>query len=103
MHAKHIGTCWNCKETLGDDHFGRQDVCPHCQQETRVCKNCFFYDPLCYNACREIQAERIVDKEKANFCDFFRSVPPTSGTRLKKIPKPAGTPRQAAEALFKTK
>jgi hypothetical protein len=24
-----------------------------------------------YNECREPQAERVVDKEKSNFCDFF--------------------------------
>jgi hypothetical protein len=24
-----------------------------------------------YNECREPSAERVVDKEKANFCDYF--------------------------------
>jgi len=32
---------------------------------------CSFYDSRVYNECRESNAERIVDKEKANFCDYF--------------------------------
>ena len=38
----------------------------------RVCKNCAFYDTSAYNECHEIQAERVVDKERANFCDYFK-------------------------------
>ena len=33
---------------------------------------CQFYDPKAYNECRENSADRIVDKEKANFCDYFK-------------------------------
>jgi hypothetical protein len=33
---------------------------------------CQFYDPKAYNECRESSADRIVDKEKANFCDYFK-------------------------------
>lgn len=32
---------------------------------------CAFYDPHSYNECKEPVAERIIDKEKANFCDYF--------------------------------
>jgi hypothetical protein len=32
---------------------------------------CTFYDQTAYNECREPSADRIVEKEKANFCDFF--------------------------------
>jgi hypothetical protein len=31
-----------------------------------------FFDPNSYNECREPVAQRIVDKEKANFCDYFK-------------------------------
>lgn len=51
--------------------FGRSDVCSGCMKDTRVCLNCRFHDPGSYNECRENIAERIVDKEKSNFCDFF--------------------------------
>ena len=33
---------------------------------------CEYYDPHSYNECREPIAERVLDKEKANFCDSFR-------------------------------
>lgn len=33
---------------------------------------CQFYDPKAYNECREPVAERITDKEKANYCDYFK-------------------------------
>lgn len=36
-----------------------------------VCFNCKFYDKGSYNECREPQAERVVEKSKANFCDYF--------------------------------
>jgi hypothetical protein len=32
---------------------------------------CKYYDPSAYNECRESVADRVVDKEKANYCDFF--------------------------------
>ena len=51
--------------------MGRQDTCPNCKRDLRCCKQCKFYDPNAYNECREVSAERIVDKERANFCDFF--------------------------------
>ncbi|MBF0627140.1 MAG: hypothetical protein HQL91_02865 [Magnetococcales bacterium] len=53
--------------------FGRSDVCSGCTKDTRVCLNCRFHDPGSYNECQERVAERIVDKERANFCDFFLS------------------------------
>ncbi|MEN6508059.1 MAG: hypothetical protein ABFD63_04640 [Smithella sp.] len=34
--------------------------------------NCVFYERGVYNDCRENQAERVVDKNRSNFCDFFR-------------------------------
>ncbi len=33
---------------------------------------CQFYDVKAYNECRESSADRIVDKEKANFCEYFK-------------------------------
>lgn len=102
MHVNGVVICWNCEGKLAENNFGRQDQCPGCQRETRVCKNCFFHDPLCYNECREIQAERIVDKEASNFCDFFKTVHKSAAASRPK--KSSGnSPRQAAEALFKTR
>jgi hypothetical protein len=40
--------------------------------DIRSCKNCQFYDPKAYNECRETNADRITEKEKANFCDYYK-------------------------------
>lgn len=50
----------------------RSDSCPKCMADIRCCKNCQFYDVKAYNECREPQADRVADKEKANFCDYFK-------------------------------
>jgi hypothetical protein len=51
---------------------GRRDGCPACAGDVRCCKMCQFYDPKAYNECRESSADRVADKEKANFCDYFK-------------------------------
>jgi hypothetical protein len=37
--------------------------------------NCTHYDPRAYNGCREPHAERVLDKDRSNFCDFFAYAP----------------------------
>ena len=67
--------CWKCAKPLSDTFkimVGRRDVCPACMADLRICKMCQFYDPKAYNECRESQADRVQDKEKANFCDYFK-------------------------------
>jgi hypothetical protein len=49
----------------------RSDECPHCAANIYCCLMCKFYDKSSYNECREPTADRIVDKEKANYCDFY--------------------------------
>tara|TARA_Y100000768_G_C23908713_1_gene648852 strand:+ start:936 stop:1172 length:237 start_codon:yes stop_codon:yes gene_type:complete len=50
----------------------RTEECEKCYTDLRCCKMCSFYDKSAYNECREPTADRIVEKEKANFCDFFK-------------------------------
>ena len=67
--------CSHCFKELphqAEEKISRNDVCPHCSADLRSCKMCMHYDPHSYNECREPIAERVVDKDKANFCDFFR-------------------------------
>ncbi len=52
-------------------NVGRQEICPSCGADMHVCLNCGFYSPGAYNDCREPQAERVVDKRRSNFCDYF--------------------------------
>ena len=50
---------------------GRKDVCPSCGSDLRCCLNCTFHALGTYNECKEPQAERVVEKERSNFCDYF--------------------------------
>lgn len=93
-----ITTCWNCKTTLSESDYGRQMSCPSCRRDTHVCRNCEFYDPAYNNQCRENQADRVVEKEKANFCDYFHATNPAGGGG-----KSLDALKSAAEALFKKK
>jgi hypothetical protein len=54
---------------------GRSDSCDKCGFSLRSCRACKHYDPKAYNSCREPSAERVVEKEKANFCDWFKFSP----------------------------
>ncbi len=66
--------CHGCgRSTEFDSVVGRSAECEGCGADLRVCKNCAFYDGAAYNECSEPSAERVLDKEKGNFCDFFRS------------------------------
>ncbi|MDD2942305.1 MAG: hypothetical protein PHC51_04985 [bacterium] len=64
--------CWHCQTELAPTlPVSRRDTCHSCGRDIRVCKNCLHYDASRYNECREPVAERVKDKETANFCDFF--------------------------------
>ena len=66
--------CYNCHKSipvLGAFKITRTEDCPYCSKSLHCCKMCKFYDPKIYNECLETNAERVVDKEKANFCDYF--------------------------------
>ncbi|CAG1769769.1 hypothetical protein BAC2_00556 [uncultured bacterium] len=67
-----MATCFHCKGGLDSSaRPGRADSCPKCGSDVKVCLNCRFYDRGAYNQCKEPSAERVLDKEKANFCEFF--------------------------------
>jgi predicted RNA-binding Zn-ribbon protein involved in translation (DUF1610 family) len=90
------GTCWNCGKELSANDYGRGDSCPNCGRDTRTCKGCEFYDASYNNQCKENQADRVVEKERANFCDYFKPA-----SRKGAGAKAAADLKAAAEALFK--
>jgi hypothetical protein len=68
-----MNICHKCIKVIADDFFvGRQSQCTSCGADLHCCFNCSFYDVGTYNDCREPQAERVLDKTRSNFCDFFR-------------------------------
>lgn len=94
-----IGHCWNCGHGLTKLDYGRELRCPACDKPTHACRNCRHYAPGRPNECREPAVDRVLDKERANFCDW-----------LQPLLRPGGAPsvvpnteslRRAAEDLFK--
>lgn len=66
--------CFKCGSEAvsnSDGRVARKDECPKCRTDLHCCKNCKHYDTNSYNECRESQAERVVDKDRGNFCDYF--------------------------------
>jgi hypothetical protein len=66
--------CWSCGGALAAVPlpFGRRAECPQCEVFVHTCRQCEFYDPGASKDCREPTVEEVLDKEQANFCDYFR-------------------------------
>ena len=93
--------CSFCHETLNiAEKVNRNDTCPHCDRDLRCCKQCKYFDPSAYNECREVLADRITEKERANFCDYFVLRGSKRGSGSANRTKDA---KQALEDLFKKK
>jgi hypothetical protein len=82
------------------ERVGFRDECEGCGRALHVCRNCKFYDPAYNNACREPQAERVVDKERFNFCEYFV---PGSGKGAGAEAQSTSAAQAKLEALFKKK
>lgn len=88
------GKCGQANPLTGK--IGRNEVCVSCGADLRCCLNCTHYDLGRYNSCREPQAERVLDKDKRNFCDFF-SVGKAGAAKK----DPAAGAKSRLDALFK--
>jgi hypothetical protein len=121
----HDLVCWKCGTSLADYTLPlrRLEECRKCGAELHVCKMCEWYSIAVAKHCREPIAEEVKDKERANFCDYFKprsgaySAAPVdaaakaksdldalfSGAKPSSEPAPADTSRAALDALFKKK
>jgi predicted RNA-binding Zn-ribbon protein involved in translation (DUF1610 family) len=94
------GRAMNCFFCGGEievrERVSFREVCPGCGRAQHSCRNCGFYDPAYNNQCREPMADRVVDKERANFCEYF-----TPGKNRVAARPP--TARKALDELFKKK
>ena len=89
-------SCFSCQGSVTQEGtVGRRDDCPHCGADLHVCLNCRFYDQTAYNECKEPQAERVLEKDRSNFCDYFEP-----GRKGESGPSKDDL-LSAAEALFK--
>ena len=98
------GHCWNCGQGLTKLEYGRELRCPRCDKPTHCCRNCRHYAPGRPNECREPMVDRVIAKDRANFCDWFqpllRSHSPQAGETQSTATDPESLKR-AAEDLFK--
>ena len=96
--------CWKCKKDISIEKPVRSDECPLCHADLHVCKACEFYEGGAHNDCRESSADMVTDKERANFCDYFR--PSKAALRQAQGPQgaqgddKASAARNAFNALF---
>ena len=90
-----MASCFKCSKEFPPFPGGivsRRDECPSCRTDARCCKNCTFYDVSVYNECREPQAERVLEKERSNTCDYFK---------LQTGPRAAGNAASAKDEQLK--
>jgi hypothetical protein len=71
--AHHI-QCYRCGASLEalSLPFSRQDECPGCGNYLHVCKMCVHYDKSVPRQCREDGAEDVKEKDRLNFCDWYK-------------------------------
>ncbi len=91
--------CYRCGASLASLSLplSRQDECPSCANYLHVCRMCAYYDPAVPRQCTEDDAEEVIEKERLNFCDWFKP-----GTKVFDADRAAGEARAKSElaALF---
>ena len=89
--------CAFCKAAINvKGKISREETCPFCGRDIKCCKQCNFFDTHAYNGCREVLAERVMDKERSNFCDYFV----IRGSKKKSLNRSQDA-KKALEDLFK--
>ena len=71
--ADHL-SCFRCGASLQalSLPLSRRDECPACAIHLHVCRMCVFFAADVPKQCREDDAEEVYDKEKVNFCEWFK-------------------------------
>ncbi len=91
--------CHRCGTAIGAvERVGRRDTCLQCGSDLHCCRNCRFYVPGHHNDCLETQAERQVDKQAGNFCEYFSFRTGRAGAAV-----PVADARAKLDALFAKK
>lgn len=68
----HCHACRSEVPLASGESVGFRETCARCAADLHVCLNCAHHDPVAYNECRESNAERVLDRDRANRCDYFR-------------------------------
>ncbi len=94
--------CWHCGRAIAiEERVGFRDRCPGCDRPIHVCRACAHHDPAYHNQCRETQAAMVADKDRANFCEYFR--PRAAPLQAPAAPSAAAGARARLDALFRKK
>jgi hypothetical protein len=95
----HDLSCWKCGASLADLSLpiSRFDECRSCRAALHACRLCEFYSTAVAKHCREPIAEEEKDKERANFCDYFK---PRSGAYSNRNQQEQDQARAALDSLF---
>lgn len=69
--------CWKCGASLAELPLplSRLAECPACRAYEHVCRMCLHFDRIAPKQCREQDAEEVKEKERPNFCDYFKPNP----------------------------
>jgi len=86
-----MSQCFKCNAPITIDDRSMRGECSQCGSDIHVCLNCTFYDEGRANKCREPQAEYVKEKDRANYCEYFK---------LKESKKPTSS-KEHAEELWK--
>lgn len=91
--------CWKCGADLDSvpRPFSRFAECPDCKAELHVCRMCRHHDPRYIGECNHDFADKVLDKEKSNFCGHFKPDPRAHQGARSSAKAPA---HQALESLF---
>lgn len=71
--------CKNEVELASGERIAFRDTCERCGTDLHTCIHCTHHDPAAYNSCREPNAERVSDPERANRCEWFSPAANPSG------------------------
>jgi len=55
--------------------IGFRDLCVSCGRELHICRHCRFFKPGVFQDCLETVPEAVRDKERLNFCEYFKPDP----------------------------
>ena len=91
--------CFRCGASLAalTLPLSRRDMCPNCSSHLHVCRQCEHYDAQVLGQCREEDAEEVREKDRVNFCEWFR---PSHAAFDSKEYDAHRESQSAAEALF---
>ena len=66
--------CWHCGVSVSEEPLPLSTYaeCRSCRAQLHCCRQCQHYNPRLRADCDEPRAESHSEREKANFCDWFK-------------------------------